>query len=237
MEPLVALLKPLVVPLLKLDFSPPHLPEGSTLVRHLRPSESWLTYKYLVAAFSLLGQVIGTLVACIALLSEVRAGWFWAVVLVLVQLATLSFALVTTRVDYELRHYLVGDRTLRACMGALSRTEVTLSYANVQNVEVLQGPLERLFGFKSLILTTAGADTTPGTADNLHVVTLVGLTDADAIKTLVLEMLKKHRDSGLGDAPEGDARPSMSPTLLAEVRTAAQRLEAACFEAANKSIS
>ncbi|MBL8951206.1 MAG: hypothetical protein JNK82_10545, partial [Myxococcaceae bacterium] len=42
----VRAVRPLFLPLLKLKLEPPHLPEGVTLVRHLRPAEAWLGLKY-----------------------------------------------------------------------------------------------------------------------------------------------------------------------------------------------
>ena len=99
---------------------------------------------------------------------------------------------------------------------------MTLSYANVQNIEVNQGPLERIFGFKSLTISTAGADTTPG-KENSHLVTLVGLPDADELRALILGMLKNQRDSGLGET--GAPLPT-GPSLarLLEIKEAALAL-------------
>ena len=68
--------------------------------------------------------------------------------------------MVTTRVDFELRHYLVGDRSLRVAQGAWTREEVTLSYANVQNIEVNQGPLavnDKVFSAIGLLALANGA--------------------------------------------------------------------------------
>ncbi len=224
-ELVVRLLKPVFVPLLKLELKPPHLPEGSALVRHLKPSESWLTYRYLQALFGLLGQVVGAGVLVVFLLTQ---GGDWglagAVLAVLVEAAIVGFALVTVRVDYELRHYLIGDRSLRVSQGAVTRKEVTLSYANVQNLEVSQGPLERVFGFKGLMVTTAGGDVaTPGQqGESLHQVHLVGLTNAEEVRSLILGMLQQHKDSGLGEAARQEG--AMSLQALVEVRDAARAL-------------
>jgi membrane protein YdbS with pleckstrin-like domain len=226
MDFLLALLKPLFLPLLKLDFTPPHLPEGSSLVRALKPSEKWLAYRYLQTLFGFLNQFVGTGIATVALVAKLgKWGLVVAFVIFAVQCFIIGLALVTTRVDFELRHYLVGDRSLRVAQGAWKREEVTLSYANVQNLEVTQGPLERLFGFKALTISTAGADTTPG-AENSHLVTLVGLDQADDLRALILGMLKQQRDSGLGDAAHHP--PALAPALsierLKEIRAAALSL-------------
>lgn len=150
------------------------------------------------------------------------AGIALAALLLLVEAGIIGFALVAARVDFELRHFLVGDRSLRATEGAITRREATLSYANVQNLEVTQGPLERLFGFQNLTVTTAGADQLPGT-ENSHSVTLVGLSNAEEIRTLILGMLKQRKDSGLGE-PVAQALPV---SRLLEIRDAARALEAA----------
>lgn len=224
MELLVRLLKPLFLPLLKLELAAPHLPEGSSLVRALKPSDRWLGYRYLQTLFGFLNQFIGLGVAAIALVAKFRAmGLAAALLLLVIELFIIGLALVVTRVDFELRHYLVGDRSLRVVRGAWKREEVTLSYANVQNLEVAQGPLERLFGFKSLSISTAGADSQPG-QDHSHVVTLVGLENADEVRLLILGMLGKQKDSGLGEPTQPPAPSTLSLTRLREIKAAALAL-------------
>jgi membrane protein YdbS with pleckstrin-like domain len=225
MEALLEVLRPIFLPLLKLKLEPPHLPEGSSLVRHLRPAPSWLAYRYLQTLFGLLNQFIGVGVLGVILVMRLgSAGVVLAVVLAVVELFVIGLALVTTRVDYDLRHYLVGDRSLRVAQGAWRREEVTLSYANVQNIEVLQGPLERLFGVKSLIVSTAGSDASPqNPASNSHLVTMVGLENADEVRALILGMLHHQKDSGLGE-PTARTDAGLDPVLLRQVRDAAVAL-------------
>lgn len=227
-EAIVTLLRPLVVPLLKLSFEPPHLPEGTHLVRHLRPAEAWLSYRYLQTLFGAFGQVVGTVAGAVALTLQLeRWGLALAVVLLVLQAASLAVAFVSARVDYELRHYLVGDRSVRVAAGVLIRNEATLSYANVQNVEVTQGPLERLFGFKSLTITTAGADAPGETLGTLHSVTLVGLVDADDVRAQIMGMLRRHRDAGLGEPTTAAPAGALPLAQLEAVKAAAERLERA----------
>lgn len=228
---IVEALKPLYAPLLKLRLEPPELPEGSTVVRTLKPSEAYLTYRYLgvVAAsayFVLLAVALG-----VALVLKLE--WLGAVlgtVLVLGALAAVGLHLVAARLDWELTHYLIGDRSLRLREGALVQREVTLSYANVQNVEVTQGPLERLFGFKTLSVSTAGGRAPkPGSANKGilgHDARLVGLRNAEEVRELVLNAVRASRDTGLGNPDEAHA-PTTRPALLAEVRDAARELRRA----------
>jgi membrane protein YdbS with pleckstrin-like domain len=229
----VRALRPLFTPLLKLRLGTPHLPEGATEVRHLKPAESYLSYRYVgvLLAAAVKAWVLG-LFAVIAVVKLGALGLAVAIPLALLLLFLVGITAVATRLDWELRDYLIGDRSLRVRQGALVQREVTLSFANVQNVEVTQGPLERLFGFKSLKVTTAGGSHNPYKKElwNSHEAVLAGLTNAEEVRDLVMEALRHRRDAGLGDSDDAAATPArgaLAPGLLAEVLLAARELRAA----------
>ena len=52
--------------------------------------------------------------------------------------------------------YAVGRRSIRTRTGLWTITEATVTYDNVQNVKLKQGPLQRAFGISSLEIETAG---------------------------------------------------------------------------------
>ncbi len=227
----VSALRPLIEPLLKLRFEPPALPEGSQTLRRLKPSERYLAYAYTGAVLS---HVVPLLVSPVLMLVGLAVGRSGGIPLVLVgglilsvTLASLAVSLVVLRLDWELRDYLIGSRSLRLREGAFVQRELTLSYANVQNVEVMQGPLERLFGFKSLRVSTAGGSRgKPGERGApSHEARLVGLEDAEAVRDLVLGALRQQRDAGLGD-PSHEL-PRTRTRLLEEIRDAAAALKLA----------
>jgi membrane protein YdbS with pleckstrin-like domain len=228
---IVAGLRPLIEPLLKLRFEPPALPEGSQTLRRLKPSGRYLTYAY---AGALLSYATPCLIVPVLLIAGFAADRRTAVPLLVtglfilaVSMAMLGVTLVALRLDWELRDYLIGSRSLRLREGALVQRELTLSYANVQNVEVTQGPIERLFGFKSLVVSTAGGRRVkPGEhGANSHEARLVGLEDAEAVRDLILGALRQHRDAGLGD-PSREV-PRTRARLLEEIRDAAAGLQRA----------
>ena len=150
-------------------------------------------------------------------------GSFVAALIFLILFGTLGFGLVALRLDYELRHYLVGDKSLRVSQGAVIRREVTLSYANVQNLEVTAGPFETLFGIKSLTISTAGGSSRPGES-NPHQARLEGLKNADEIKRLILGMLRGQKDAGLGEPADAAHFGGLDTAALEEVRAAAVNL-------------
>jgi membrane protein YdbS with pleckstrin-like domain len=233
---IVQAIRPVFEPVLKLRLQPPHLPEGATEVRHLKPAPAYLAYRYLHALLGGLVQAWALGVPAVVAVWKLGAvGLLVAVPLGLLVTFLVGLALVATRLDWELRDYLIGDRSLRVREGAIVQREVTLSFANVQNVEVTQGPLERLFGFTSLKVTTAGGSSSPHKKElfNSHEAVLAGLTNAAEIRELIMEALRRRRDAGLGDADDvapiaAAGRPApLDVGLLTEVLAAARELRAA----------
>jgi membrane protein YdbS with pleckstrin-like domain len=116
------------------------------------------------------------------------------------------------RLHYELRWYKVTDRSLRIRAGVVFVNEMTMTFANVQNITVTQGPLERLFGISDVRVDTAGGGGDAGLhgkggglGGNLHVGVFRGVDDAEMIRDLMLERLRRVRDTGLGDPDETHA--------------------------------
>lgn len=122
-----------------------------------------------------------------------------------------TFLLV--RLDYRYRWYMTTDTSLRIREGITTVRERTMTYANIQNLSLKQGPIQRLFGISDLQVRTAGgggADDSEhgkgghGDADNMHLGYFRGVDNADEIRNLILSEMKGMRDSGLGDPDEAD---------------------------------
>ena len=65
-------------------------------------------------------------------------------------LIQLPVSYLLVRLDYEMRWYIVTDRSLRIRSGVLSVRETTLTFANIQQIAVGQGPLQRGLGIYDL---------------------------------------------------------------------------------------
>lgn len=115
-----------------------------------------------------------------------------------------------TFVEYKVRSYKLSDRALRIREGLFFVRETTMTFANVQSVNVSRGPLQGIFGISDLVMKTAGGgagdDRMKGLRPDLHVAHLHGLRNADEVRELVLQLLKKTKDAGLG--PTGDSHRS-----------------------------
>ena len=71
----------------------------------------------------------------------------------------ITFAIL--RLDYELRWYIVTDRAARLREGIVTLKEMTFTLANVQDIRLRQGPLQRLLGLADVELRTAGGSEAP----------------------------------------------------------------------------
>jgi uncharacterized membrane protein YdbT with pleckstrin-like domain len=116
------------------------------------------------------------------------------------------FALALVRLDFEKRWYLITDRSLRVREGILNVREMTITFANIQNVAISQGPIQRAIGIADLRVDTAGGSSNSGgkkfAGENLHTVRFRGVNNADEIRALIMTRLAELRDSGLGDHEE-----------------------------------
>ncbi|HZO53054.1 MAG TPA: PH domain-containing protein [Bryobacteraceae bacterium] len=103
------------------------------------------------------------------------------------------------RLDYEMRWYIVTDRSLRVRSGIWSVQELTMTFANIQDIRVSAGPLQRLLGLADVKVTSAGGGGDSEHLSTSHMAEFSGVDCAEAIRDLVVERLRRYRDAGLGD--------------------------------------
>ena len=141
--------------------------------------------------------------------------WFEMLGLALIALqAPLTYTLV--RLDYELRWYIVTDRSLRIREGITSVRESTMTFANIQNLAIEQGPVQRLLGISDLKVRTAGGGSKgeefadeAEKAKAMHIGYFRGVDNGPELRDAILAQLQRLKDGGLDDvvrhAPSDDA--------------------------------
>jgi membrane protein YdbS with pleckstrin-like domain len=169
-------------------------------------------------ALGLVAGVVGLSIAAREVGSDtvvllLRAAEALAVAGFVVQLPV-TFAMV--RLDYDLRWYIVTDRSLRIREGVASVKEKTMTFANVQNITVKQGPLQRLLGIADVEVRSAGGGGggeagKHGVGESLHEAYFRGVDDAEAIRDVIRERVRRHRDAGLGDPDDGGPAAAPAP--------------------------
>lgn len=122
-------------------------------------------------------------------------------------LLQLPFTYAMVRLEFEQHWYIVTDRSLRIRTGLWQLQETTMSFANLQQVEVHQGPLQRLLGLADLRVQSAGGggdfDAKHGAGqDSLHRGVFHCIENANDVRDLILERLRVFRAAGLGDPDE-----------------------------------
>lgn len=160
--------------------------------------------------------------------------WFMRVVEVFGVIAVAWRFLVgwlLVRLDFELRWYMLSDRAIRIREGITTIREKTIALANIQNISIKQGPLQRFLGIADVEVKTAGGGGESSNAhqkgnvgEPLHVAYFRGVANAAEIRDLVSEGVRRQRDAGLGDPDEhhapvaDDDLPAAIAELLAQAR-------------------
>ncbi len=208
----------LVTEWLKVPEEPPHLRGADdTQMQSFRPSEGYLRYLKLFFWIGLTlfdGLLfIGMVVLLIAWpLVGIIAAPFIIVVMVLPDIV----AYVAIHLRYDTTWYVLSDRSMRIRRGIWSITETTITYDNIQNVAIRQGPLQRYFGFSDVLVETAGGGAAVSTSEGASVAghhgLLEGIGNAEEVRDLILAKWQSSRSSGLGDELHGANLPaSKSP--------------------------
>jgi uncharacterized membrane protein YdbT with pleckstrin-like domain len=119
------------------------------------------------------------------------------------------FGWLIVRLDFELRWYMLSDRSIRIREGITTIREKTIALANIQNIAVRQGPLQRLLGIADVEVNTAGGgggstemEKKKGASEPMHVAYFRGVSNAEEIRDLLREGVRQQRDAGLGDPDE-----------------------------------
>lgn len=215
------------------DPEPPPGDEAST--RRFRAAPNFYKYLLFVALLRIL-VFLFVVVFAVALpvtfaeFQFVKEGNKWASILWIVPVAAIllhllisAFALAVVRLTFEKRWYLVTDRSLRVREGVISIREMTVNFANIQNISVSQGPLQRILGISDLRVDTAGGGggSSHGkeVSQNLHTAWFRGIENANDVRGIIQDRLRHLKDSGLGDHEELTPHPtSAGPDFVAALR-------------------
>src|SRR2546430_3432000 len=180
------------------DMEPPPGDEASTRLFLAAPN----FYRYLMFLWAL-KTIVSVLIAALAFgmptvggaiaLHSANRKWGWMLLLIpaaaiaLVAVVSL-FRLAVTRLDFDKRWYVVTDRSLRIREGVLTVREMTVNFANIQNISISQGPIQRALGIADLRVDTAGgggAATQKQPGENLHTAWFRGVNNANEVRELI----------------------------------------------------
>jgi membrane protein YdbS with pleckstrin-like domain len=191
---------------LRVPRNPPSLPlEPGEQAFRLQLGEGWLKWRKLIFWILCLVIDVALIAVWVLLLSNWKTRPFalftaplWLVVIVLPDI----IAYVAIHLQYDTTWYIMTGRSMRLRRGVWSVVEVTITYENIQNVRIQQGPVQRLFGFSTLVVETAGGGGHAGPHGahaSGHQGLIDGVADAAALKEMIMARARASRGTGLGD--------------------------------------
>jgi uncharacterized membrane protein YdbT with pleckstrin-like domain len=211
----------------------PTPPEGSPdSIKVFRAGVNYYRWRLVVWAFSWFGSLIPLLVVGLIVMGPHKLpplartllltgeAIFFFVCLVVI----LPCSYLMQRLNYEQRWYIVTDRSLRIRAGIWSVEELTMTFANIQDIRITSGPLQKFLGLADLEVASAGGGSTGPKGEHIassHIARFAGVDNAEQIRDLIQDRLRHYRDAGLGDPNAAPAAPTVdqaAATLLAEAR-------------------
>ena len=184
----------------------PVLPtQGTELISARKPSLNYLQYlKFqlrLGMAIIAIPLVVGSIV-----LAALESGWFLvSTVAILLGLCFISLiAILAIHLRYDTMWYVFSDRSMRLRRGIWVIRESTITFENIQNVKVMQGPLQRWYGIADVVVETAGGGGGGSHAEHggglgMHSGVIEGVADASAIRDAIMNRVRMANTAGLGD--------------------------------------
>lgn len=167
---------------------------------------TWLLVQWgLKNALMFVAGVVPAVATSIAIVVEGKVVWLAPIigglaVSCFVVHAALSYLAI--RLDYDHRWYVLTDRALRIREGIWLIKEVTLTLANVQDIKVSQGPVQRLLGLQDVVVDTAGgggASAAEKGSVGGHNGLLRGVNVGSALVDKIRSRVQQRKGAGLGD--------------------------------------
>jgi membrane protein YdbS with pleckstrin-like domain len=204
---------------------PPDLPArpGET-VQRFHPSPGFLRYLKLLFWIGLVALDVWFLLGWIAsFFVNPWLGLALAPVFFVVAILPDIVAYVAIHLRYDSTWYVLSDRSLRIRRGIWTIHETTITFENVQDVKIHQGPLQRYYGIADVIVETAGGGGSGKESKKelgvpSHTGLIEGIEDAARIRDLIMARVRQSRAAGLGDeAREHErSRSAAGPAWTAE---------------------
>ena len=220
--------------LLRIPSEPAEIPvDSGELIRSFHPSPNRLRLRRVQI---ILGTTAALLVNIAVLLGQMMMSDSFSFSVTLFDWSNISlflaplfllaglFRLITLRLQYDCTWYVLTERALRIRRGLIVIKETTITYANIQNISLQQGPVERLFSLSNIKVETAGGGGGDAKDDSLgHSGQIQGVEDAELLRDLMMDQVRLHRSGGLGEgetstAPSGEPRWADMSEILVQIR-------------------
>lgn len=226
--------------LFKVNREPPTLPAApgeEILIFH--PAEGYLRYlKFWFWIVLAVVDVAILVVWLVILFVSPIVGVLLAVPALAIAIVPDILAYIAIHLRYDTTWYVMTDRSLRIRRGIITIREITITFENVQNVSIAQGPVQRLFGIADVVVRTAGGGSGTGPHGEQigsgHEGRIEGIDCAPVVRDRIMARVRRSTSAGLGDDAWTPGTPVSTGgwtrqhlDALRDIRNEARRLAAA----------
>ena len=144
-------------------------------------------------------------------------------ILIVIGLAVLGvcvvFACIWAPLYYKSVVYHLNDTEMTWKRGVFFRKTGIVPYNRITNVDIVQGPVMRLFGISHLKIETAGGGASKSSAE----IQLEGISDPEPLRQLIMDFVRGQKPAAAATGTEYKSQNADLQALLEEV-TAIRRL-------------
>ncbi len=148
----------------------------------------------------------------------------WILLLVVFTLVMVLIA-IWIPAFYRSLNYIIEDDCVKMLKGVFWKKNITVPFTKITNVDVIQGPLQRLFNIGTVNVQTAGAGGAQAARPEL---VFIGVRNLEGIKDSVMERVRgyktKDQDEPI-ETPPGREQPEVLSQILQELSAIRQLLE------------
>lgn len=104
-------------------------------------------------------------------------------------LILMSLILIYIPAYYKSLEYIIDSDSVKMMKGVFWRKRITVPYTKITNIDVTQGPVQRMFNIGTIHVQTAGAGGMEGGKAEL---TLLGVRDLEGLKDTIMERVRGY---------------------------------------------
>jgi len=130
--------------------------------------------------------------------------------IIFIWLITMILILLWIPAFYNSLQYTIEDDYVRSDSGVFWKKHVTVPFNKITNIDITEGPLQRMFGIGTIHLQTAGAGGQQGPKAELR---LLGIRNLDWVKDIIMEGTRGHKIAEAVQVKNEAVQQSDSQTL------------------------
>ena len=100
---------------------------------------------------------------------------------------------------FKTLEYILDDEAVKMNKGVFWKKRVTVPYHKITNVDVTQGPIERMYNLGTIHVQTAGAGGAQGANAELR---MNGIRELESLKNIIMDGVKGHQSFDSSSQPE-----------------------------------